>query len=185
MLYTIQYTLKSETRENIRRELTNLFLQEKSGLDLDTDGTRPIYKYMVENLGKYSVYLKRPTNRYGFDFVVEVEPTIYFFQVGNYRRHKKPSHNDIVNILINYKAQNGDIYQYLQNVLRQIYVCQNIDTIGLTANFPPFTNYDGEQIPIVVLLCCIKWLFIEQDMTYWNYSGRNMLFSHLQNNGLV
>lgn len=184
MLNEISYTLLSNTREDIRKELVNLFLQEKSGLDLDTDGTRPTYKYIVERLHPYNIYLQRPAKlNKGFDFTVNVE-TIYF-KVGDGRRHRNPSHNDIVDILVKYKYQNDDIYPTIKNVINQIYQCQNIDINKLTRNFAHFTNYDGENIPIAVILLCIKWLFIEQDITYWNYSGRNMLFLYLQNNELV
>ena len=31
----------------------------------------------------------------------------------------------------------------------------------------------------------IKWLFMEQDCAYWNYSGRQMLFSGLNERGLI
>jgi len=31
--------------------------------------------------------------------------------------------------------------------------------------------------PIDLILGVVKWLFIEQDVRYWNYSGRAMLFS--------
>ena len=184
MLHIIQYTLTSETRESIRQELTNLFLQERSGLDLDSDGTRPTYKYIVENLHPYDIYLRRPANlNKGFDFIVNVE-TMYF-KIDDGRRHRNPSHRDVVNILTSYKALNNGVYTNIQSLISSIYQCENVNIGNLTANYPPFTNYDGEKIPIAVILCCIKWLFIEQDMTYWNYSGRNMLFSHLQNNGLV
>ena len=184
MIHTINYMLLSNTRETIREELINLFLQEKSGLDLDIDGSRPMYKYVVEALHPYSIYLKRPANlNKGFDFIVNVE-TIYF-KIGDGRRHMNPSHIDIVNILLDYKAQNSNIYYLIQNLIYQIYQCQNIDIKYLTKDLPMFINYDGERIPIAIILYCIKWLFIEQDITYWNYSGRNMLFLHLQDNGLV
>ena len=29
--------------------------------------------------------------------------------------------------------------------------------------------------PVEMLLKILKWLFIEQDITYWNYDGRKML----------
>ena len=184
MLYTINYTLLGNTRETIRIELVNLFLQEKSGLDLDIDGSSPAYKYVVEDLQPYSIYLKRPANlNKGFDFIVYVE-TVYF-KIGDGRRHRNPSHIDIVNLLIDYKTQNINIYNIIQNLIFQIYQCQNIDIKYLTKDLPMFINYDGERIPIAIILYCIKWLFIEQDITYWNYSGRNMLFLHLKNNGLV
>lgn len=184
MLYTIPYTLLSNTRETIREELVNLFLKEKSGLDLDIDGSRPTYKYIVENLQPYNIYLKRPANlNKGFDFIVNVE-TIYF-KIGDGRRHRNPSHIDIVSILIDYKNRNINIYNIIQNLIFQIYQCQNIDIEYLTKDFPMLINYDGEKIPIAIILYCIKWLFIEQDITYWNYSGRDMLFLHLQDNELV
>jgi hypothetical protein len=30
-------------------------------------------------------------------------------------------------------------------------------------------------MPFEMLLKILKWLFIEQDITYWNYDGRQML----------
>lgn len=180
MLHTILYSLTGNTRKSIREELVALFLREKSGLDLDLDGTRPTYKYIVENFQPYDIYLQQPANlNKGFDFTVNVD-TIYFK-----KKHKNPSHADIVNILKAYKTQNDNIYQNIQNLISQIYYCQNININSLTHNLPLFVNYDGEQFSIAIILYCIKWLFIEQDITYWNYSGRNMLFSHLQNNGLA
>lgn len=181
MLHTISYALTSNTRQDIRKELVELFLNEIAGSGTGDNTSK--YIYIVENLGIYSIYLQRPTRNYGFDFKVNVESM--YFKINDCRRHRNPSHADIVNILTAYKTQYGNIYPSIQSLIWQIYNCQNIDINHLSCNLPTFTNYDGEQIPITLILYCIKWLFIEQDITYWNYSGRNMLFSHLQNNGLV
>ena len=35
--------------------------------------------------------------------------------------------------------------------------------------------------PVDMICKCIKWLFIEQDITYWNWSGRNMLYNGIKN----
>ena len=40
-------------------------------------------------------------------------------------------------------------------------------------------------IEIEGILKIVKWLFLEQDVTYWNYSGRAMLYQSLKDNGLV
>ena len=48
-----------------------------------------------------------------------------------------------------------------------------------------FPDGDGILRPIAIILLAIKWLFIEQDITYWNWSGRNMLYNHLIEMGLV
>lgn len=31
-----------------------------------------------------------------------------------------------------------------------------------------------------IILECIKWLFIEQDITYWHYSGRKMFYDSIK-----
>lgn len=183
MEYIIEHTLTADTRETIRYELINLFLKERSGLDIDSDGTRPTYKYIVENLSPYIIYLKRPAylNK-GFDFIVNVENM--YFKNGDKKKHRNPSHEDIINILLWYKNNNPKFYPEIQQYIQMIYNCQNID-ISLTNRLPPFINYNGERIPIILILYCVKWLFIEQDITYWNYSGRNMLFSYLVDAGLI
>lgn len=38
--------------------------------------------------------------------------------------------------------------------------------------------------PIETILKVVKWLFIEQDVTYWNWSGRSMLYSGLREDDL-
>jgi hypothetical protein len=43
-----------------------------------------------------------------------------------------------------------------------------------------FKDYEGTAHPIEIILLAIKWLFIEQDITYWNWSGRDMLWGHIQ-----
>ncbi|MCI5968304.1 hypothetical protein [Helicobacter sp.] len=68
----------------------------------------------------------------------------------------------------------------LKKLINRIFQCENFDIVEEAKDLPPFTNYDNEEIPIAVVLCCIKWLFIKQDITYWNRSGRSMLFNGLQ-----
>ena len=46
-----------------------------------------------------------------------------------------------------------------------------------------FTILTGIEIEGILKL--VKWLFLEQDVTYWNYSGRAMLYQSLKGNGLV
>ena len=48
-----------------------------------------------------------------------------------------------------------------------------------------FADYLNNQHPVYIVLLAIKWLFIEQDITYWNWSGRNMLKESLEKDGLM
>lgn len=186
----ISYTLKSNKRADIRKELVDLFLQEESGLefrenDLIVDPKK--YKYNVESVSdsdnQYTIYLQRPAplNK-GFDFIVKVEG-FYFKTDGN--RHRNPSHEDILHILTRYKNKNEEYYSYINDLILKTFYCENINFTTQTQQMPKFINFDGEEIPVAVILYCIKWLFIEQDIIYWNYSGRCMLFNSLKDNNLV
>ena len=178
----IKYVLNANTRDEIRKELVFLFLQEKSGWEFKEG--RSAYKYIVESVDQYVIYLQRPAplNK-GFDFVVKVENM--YFKLGGGRRHRNPSHLDITTILRAHKQCFPQEYNKIRELINRIFLCENFNIAEETKDLSPFENCDNKMTPIAVILYCIKWLFIEQDITYWNWSGRKMLFNHLQKNDLV
>ena len=175
------FSLISNSREDARRQVTELFLEEHFGT-----GTKELcskYEYTVEIFNNYSVVLKRPTNlNKGFDFIVTID-CIYFKQ-GSRRRHKNPSHPDISAVLQQVKNNiSSTEYQKIKNIIWNIFNLEDYDlsTIaGIT-----FTDFDGNTHPLEIVLLAIRWLFIEQDITYWNFSGRSMLMNGLLGDGLV
>ena len=183
MLHILNYNLQSSTRQAIREELICLFLKEEPGFKFDENNLNPTkYIYVVETIENYKIYLQRPAQlNKGFDFIVNVENMYFKFE--DKRRHRNPSHQDITKILLSYRQYKE--YYKIQNIINKIFKCENLNIVKETENLPCFINYDNEQIPIAVILYCIKWLFIEQDITYWNWSGRYMLFKHLQQSNLV
>jgi hypothetical protein len=52
-----------------------------------------------------------------------------------------------------------------------IFKCQQTTKI----NFAFKTGHSSELI-----FECVKWLFEEQDVTYWNYSGRTMFYNAIK-----
>ena len=48
-----------------------------------------------------------------------------------------------------------------------------------------FHDYEDVEHPVEIIILAIKWLFMEQDCAYWNYSGRAMFYSALKEKGLV
>ena len=179
--YTHIFTLLSTTRPGIRREVINHFLNEQPGLGTGINASTNIY--IVEQYGNYTVQLKRPaTLNKGMDFTVEVSG--FKFKYNTQRAHSNPSHNDIIYILQTYKYNNPNYYHYVEKIIKDFYNCVNIN-LNRLGPLPPFTDYLGQQRPIETILYCIKWLFIEQDITYWNWSGRAMFFNTLRTNGLV
>jgi hypothetical protein len=44
---------------------------------------------------------------------------------------------------------------------------------------------DQTACPADVAVLVAKWLFVEQDVTYWHNSGRAMTYEYLQDEGVV
>lgn len=128
------------------------------------------YRYDVETCsnGK-KIYLTRPAGlNNGFDFQVELE--------GFHRASKRPSHADIVEDLKLKKAQSLSEYVRFRGVIDSVYECDEPDT--LLAAQPNFAF--GVGLPEDCLLKILKWLFIEQDLTYWNGQGRRMFMDGIR-----
>ena len=174
----VQHTLQANNRADIRKELVTLLLQEQPGTGAGVNASR--YRYTVDIFNNYSIVLNRPAGlNKGFDFTVNIQGMSFKKQ----RTYSNPSHQDIIDVLQSVKSANPTQYQNVSLEIRNIYNCvspnfQNIS--GIT-----FLDHTNTPRPIEIILLAIKWLFIEQDITYWNWSGRNMLFSSLQNLGLV
>ena len=174
----VQHTLQANNRSDIRKELVTLLLQEQPGTGAGINASR--YRYTVDTFNNYSIVLNRPAGlNKGFDFTVNIQGMSFKKQ----RTYSNPSHQDIIDVLQSVKSANPTQYQNVSLEIRNIYNCvspnfQNIS--GIT-----FLDHTNTPRPIEIILLAIKWLFIEQDITYWNWSGRNMLFSSLQNLGLV
>jgi hypothetical protein len=150
-----------------------LFLEEKHGTSKEWN----YYDYYVET-GKDGkrIYLHRPAYKNkGMDFEVRVED--YQFRYGKYGNvistGNRPSHPEIWNDVNAKVAENPEDGYKLKELITHVYNCEepNEDVI----NSCRFTT----GLPLDLLLYTIKWLFIEQDMTYWNQSGREMNYNGL------
>ena len=149
------YILPSGSRADKRFSLITHFMQEEPGHGNGDAASR--YRYNVESYGNYSIYLLRPTQlNKGFDFTVNISGLAFKKQ----RIYHSPSHNAI----------------------RDIYACNDTALSEIHAGF---LDYASTEHPIQIILLAIKWLFMEQDCAYWNYSGRQMLFNALCEAGLA
>lgn len=175
------FSLISNTREDTRRQVTELFLEEHFGSGKNELCSK--YEYTVEIFNNYSVVLKRPANlNKGFDFIVTIE-CIYFKRDGG-RRHKNPSHPDISFVLKQIKDNvSFKDYEKVRKIIWDIFNLKDFDLTTISGM--TFNDFDGNTHPLEIVLLAIRWLFIEQDITYWNYSGRSMLMNNLLGDGLV
>lgn len=174
---TMSYTLTINNRQQMRNDIIDLFKNEQPGTGTGANAARYIYE--VENFNNYKIQLCRPANlNKGFDFTVNITG-LYFKKK---RCYSNPSHKDVISALL-YCKQNYPNYQsIIIPLINDIYNCKNITVSqsGIT-----FLDYNGQQHPIEIILLALKWLFIEQDFTYWNNSGRSMLYNSLKSNNLV
>lgn len=147
--------------------------------DTGTDDNASCYRYEVDSYGNYGIFLKRPTQlNKGFDFTVNVRG-MYFKKN---RRYTNPSHNDIFEALVCCKKECPNEYYDVRKAIIAIYECNNMDLSHINAYF---FDFEDTSHPIQIILLAIKWLFMEQDCAYWNYSGRKMLFDALTEHGLI
>jgi hypothetical protein len=158
-----------DDRNNLRKILLDFLVCEKAGTGNKENTSK--YRYNVELLScGNKIYITRPVplNK-GFDFIIHAEN--YVFMNGR----DNPKHDDILNDLIAKKQQNIKSYNKLLSMIEQVYLCHDPDDILVNESIE-----FKQGLPVDLILKIIKWLFIEQDVRYWNWSGRNMFMSGIK-----
>lgn len=167
-LYNFNFLSRDEYRYNLILE----FLKESPGTGSGELSSK--YIYFVEYLknGK-RIYLKRPAIRnYGMDFTVHLENS-------KFKYSNIPAHSEIIEDLLQKKSENFIEYKKVKIILNKLYNCEIVNE----NEYLDIHLKNGLEIEDVLKL--IKWLFLEQDVTYWNYSGRAKLYQTLKENELV
>lgn len=165
--YEITQSFSNEgTRNEVRMRVINALSQETPGTGNGDDASK--YIYYVETLASGDrVYLQRPANLHnGFDFLVCVENTNY--APAGQRSRNYPKHEDLGADLQKKKQENLEMYTRLYVLLKRVFECHDVFEQKYSG------IYFNSGLPVDHILKTIKWLFIEQDIRYWNYSGRNM-----------
>ena len=157
-------------RNTLRTLLLRKLIKEKAGTGNKEKTSK--YRYNVETLSCGNrIYLTRPVplNK-GFDFIIHAEN--YTFMNGK----DNPKHDDIFNDLRIKKRENEVAYRQLLLMIDSVCLCNDPDDIIIN-----YTNiFFNGGFSIDLILKIIKWLFIEQDVRYWNWSGRNMFMTRIK-----
>lgn len=161
-----QFFSNEGSRNEVRMRVIEKLSTEIPGTGSGDDASR--YIYYVETLHSGErVYLQRPANLHnGFDFLVCVENTNY--SKGGARKRNYPKHEDLGEDLLAKKASDPSMYSRLYVLLKKVYECHDVTEEEINS-----IQFDV-GLPVDHILKTIKWLFIEQDIRYWNYSGRGM-----------
>lgn len=155
------------SRNTIRMKVVNIFSAEQPGHGKGELASK--YTYYVETLSNNQrIYLKHPAYLHnGFDFVVCIEG-INFNPFG--RKRNYPTHNDIIDDLREKYYEDPQKYEILFVALSATHACAYIELE------PIYALQFKSGFSCELLIKTLKWLFIEQDIRYWNYSGRDMLW---------
>lgn len=166
----LEWSLSCADRRSLRRMIAAKWCDE----DQYTN-----YRYNVERCadGK-RVYLLRPTwlNK-GFDFQVNVEGLVKAVKPARGATREMPSHSDVMHDLRSKLSEHSKHRSVLFEAVGAVYDCgEPSEIIKRMPSLAEFT----EGWPVDQLLYIIKWLMIEQDVTYWLQTGRDMLMSGIE-----
>ena len=166
-------------RENLYHALIGAFMSEAPG----TLTEKNHYIYTVETLSDGShILLRRPTwlNK-GMDFTVNSDRYSFLAEKNHI---SNPSHANIVEMLAAKRAENPTVYESrVRPLITRIFNVEPIPENEFA--FPEFTTGEYPNYSVELILKLLKWLFAEQDVTYWNASGRYKLFEHLREQNLA
>ncbi len=173
MTSSVNLNIQASDKASYRRQLISEFLNEQPGSATNVSE----YLYFVDTLQDGNrVYLKRPTalNK-GVDFEVRIENTQFRYGIhGNIiSTGNRPSHNDIYNDLAAKQEENPAEFERLRVLFEKTHDCTPISD----SEYNSFSFTAGHSVELIFK--ALKWLFIEQDITYWNRSGREMLYNGL------
>lgn len=166
----VEWALTCTDRSASRRAVAEKWLEESAYTN---------YRYNVERCASGSwVYLLRPTwlNK-GFDFQVNVEGFRSVTRTAKGQTKEMPSHTDVVHDLEAKLKAHPDLGESLFSAVCEVYDCA--EPSAVLAHRGKLASVEV-GLPPDQLLFIIKWLFIEQDVTYWLQTGRDMLMAAIE-----
>lgn len=151
-------------RSNVRRQVVEAFLDEEPGEGTGDSASK--YLYRVSSLRhEWNVVIQRPAMRKnGFDFRIWVPN--YQFPEPRSRDRDAPRHSEIEADLLDKQSESREAYRRYFGHLEAVYRCE--EEAGSYEWDDSFTT----GLPASTVSEIMKWMFIEQDIRYWNYAGR-------------
>ena len=154
-------------RHRIVKRVVNTFIKS----EYQRKGKGIKFQYPVEKLPeKQILYIARPGHKKNFDFKVGVVPNHGFGE---------GSHKEIAMDLRRKRKEKQRSFAKLLTTITQIYNCTENDVDVLLKKHRRLKNSFRTGGPVEVLLKIIKWLFIMEDIVYWDNEGRAFLFNFL------
>lgn len=154
-------------RHNIVKKVVNTFIKT----EYRKKGKGITFRYPVENLPNGHLFIARPGHKKNFDFKVEV-PTI--LGLGN------GGHMEIAMDIKEKGRENQQKFNELLDAVARIYNCLENDVNRILTIYPHLNESFKTGAKVEVILKVVKWLFIMEDIVYWDNEGRAFLFNFLR-----
>jgi len=157
----------SLARHKIVKKVVNHFI----ATEYKKKGKGVVFRYPVEELGPSKLYIERPGIKKNFDFKVVVEEGLGLGKGG---------HIEIGRDLRKKKKEKPRQFEKLLKAITEIYICKENDVDKVLNNYPSIFSAFRNGAKVDVLLKIIKWLFIMEDIVYWDNEGRAFLYNFLR-----
>jgi len=160
----------SMTRHEIVQKVVNTFINTEH----EQRGRGVKFWYPVEQLPKDArLFIFRPggLQKWNFDFKVNVTPELGL---------EKGTHDNVATDLKNKKQENLQEFEKLIEAIKEIYSGSENDVDQVLTKYPDLQASFQTGAQVEVLLKILKWMFIMEDIVYWNYDGRAKLYNFLK-----
>lgn len=169
----------SMTRHEIVQKVVNIFIQTEH----EQRGRGVKFWYPVEKLpsslqllpedtdNKLFIFRPGGLRKWNFDFKVNITPEL---GVG------KGTHAEIASDVRNKKQENPKKFAKLIDSIEEIYSGSENDVDKVLAKYPKLQASFQTGAQVDVLMKILKWMFIMEDIVYWNYDGRAKLYNFLK-----
>jgi hypothetical protein len=155
-------------RHHIVKKVVNTFIKS----EYQRKGKGVKFQYPVEKLPERQILcITRPGHKKNFDFKVDVISDHGFGE---------GSHKEIAMDLRLKRKEKPRNFVELLKIITQIYNCAENDVDALLKKHRHLKNSFKTGGPVEALLKIIKWLFIMEDIVYWDNEGRAFLFNFLR-----
>ncbi len=167
----------SMTRHDIVQKVVNTFINT----EYEQRGRGVKFWYPVEQLPTSiqplsednRLFIFRPggLQKWDFDFKVNVTPELGL---------GKGTHDEIAADLRKKKQENPQEFDNLLEVIKEIYSGSENDVDQVLNKYPNLQASFQNGAQVAVPLKVLKWMFIMEDIVYWNYDGRAKLYNFLK-----
>lgn len=154
-------------RNEIVKRVVKTFIE----VEYTRKGKGVTFRYPVENLpGDKYLFIVRPGHKKNFDFKVEVTQEMTL---------EEGKHDQIALDLRGKRKKNQRRFETLLQAIEEIYHCSENDVDRLLARRSSLKKAFRTGAEVETLLKIIKWLFIMEDIVYWDVEGRAFLYNYL------